>query len=100
MFGTLYLGVSLLAASLSEVAGDTEEGEEADGEGGLPHLHLAGADKPQDHKQPHKGHHGEKDRDEEDRIFFNPPCLARRNDTDTDGRDHEDVESSRPDDQV
>ena len=95
-----YLAVFLWGELLRGVAAHTEDRQEEDGQRGLPDLHHPGRDEPQDDQQPHEGQHGEEDRDEKERIFLDLPGLPGGNDTDTDGRDHEDVEGSGPDDQV
>ena len=70
---------------LSGVARDTDERYEGESDHGLPDLHPARRDKPEDHQQPDEGQHGVEDGHQEHRIGLDLSCLTRRNHTDAEG---------------
>ena len=70
---------------LSGVARDTDERYEGESDHGLPDLHPARRDKPEDHQQPDEGQHGVEDCHHEHRILLYLPRLTGRNHADTRG---------------
>ena len=80
------------------VGNDDQDGEEEEGEDGLPDLHLVCRDNNKDDDQPDVSKDGGGGRYDEDREVLDPPDLHVGDPCDADGGDGQQVEGGRAND--
>ena len=85
-------------ALVRAVGHQDQDGEEQEGEDGLPQVDVVLGVPLQDDQQPNVGEDGEGGRDAEDDDLVDPARFAGRNGDDADGRDGQQVEGGAADD--